>query len=183
MRMPINSGFRVRPIFAVLGLSAVFSVTAGCGDDGSGVTGLDIADLVGTYSLTKLSFDPQGSLPEADVLAALGTVPELIVTANNQAQIVYRDPISGLFKTVSASTKARTTTLRLSFGGSSGYSDLLLPRTLELSFSEASGVLSFDDESPDGARREQLVRLIPAWETEQLLDPAPGRLRVTFQRK
>lgn len=31
-------------------------------------------------------------------------------------------------------------------------------------------------------RRQKLIRLIQAWENEQLFDPVPGRLRVTFQR-
>jgi hypothetical protein len=144
---------------------------------------LDLEDLAGTYSLTKLSFDPQGALPEADILAALGTSPELIVTPNKQAQIVYQDPVSGLFTTISATAKTTKTALRLSFAGNSVYADLLLSRTMELAFSEASGTLTFDDESPDGVRRQKLTRLIQAWETEQLFDPVPGQLRVTFLRQ
>jgi hypothetical protein len=174
-------GWWIRP--SPLILTAVFASTVGCGGDGPSVTGLDMEDLVGTYSLTKLSFDPQGALPEVDILAALGTAPELIVTANNQAQIVYQDPITMLFTTIAATTKATKTALRLNFAGNSAYADLLLSRTMDLTFSEAVGALSFDDESPDGVRRQKLTRLIPEWVGEQLFDPVPGRLRVTFLRK
>ena len=71
----------------------------------------------------------------------------------------------------------------MTFAGNSAYADLLLSRTMELTFSEAAETLSFDDESPDGVRRQRLTRLIQAWEGEQLFDPVPGRLRVTFLRK
>ncbi len=174
---------RTRPSLPLLAVAAGLFLTAGCGGDGSSATGLDIEDLVGTYSLTKLSFDPQGALPEADILVALGTSPDLIVTANNQAQIVYQDPISGFFTTISATTKATKTALRLTFAGNSAYGDLLLSRNMEFTFSEASLTLAFDGEAPDGVRRQKLTRLIPAWVSEQLFDPTPGRLRVTFHRK
>jgi hypothetical protein len=144
---------------------------------------LDIQDLVGTYSMTRLAFDPQGTLPEANILAALGTTPELILTANSQGQIVYQDPISGLFTTVSCTTKITKTGLRVTFAGNSLYGDLLLSRTMDFSYSEAAGTLAFDDDSPDGVRRQKLTRLVPAWAGEQLFDPVPGRLRVTFQKQ
>jgi hypothetical protein len=147
------------------------------------VTGLQLETVVGTYSLTELFFDPQGALPETDIRAALGTAPELRVTANNEAQIVFQDPVSGFFTTISATAKTTKTALRLTFAGNSVYADLLMSRTMDFSFSEASGILSFNDESANGVRRQKLIRLIPALEEEQLLDPVPGRLRVTFQRQ
>lgn len=183
MRSRIIRGWRIRPIFLLLALLPGFAFLAGCGSDGSTVTGLDMEDLVGTYSLIGLSFDPQGALPEADILAAMGTSPDLIVTAGKQAQIVYQDPISGFFTTISATTKTTKTALRVDFAGNSVYADLLLSRTMDLTFSEASRTLSFDAESPDGVRRQKLTRLIQAWAGEQLFDPVPGRLRVTFERK
>ena len=173
----------IRPASQFLALSAGLSLMIGCGSDGSSSTGLDIQDLAGTYTLTTLAFDPQGALPEANILEALGVSPELIVTANNQAQIVYQDPISGLFTTISATAKTSKTALRLTFAGSSAYADLLLSRNMTLTYSEGSGALAFDDDAPDGVRRQKLVRLITAWENEQLFDPVPGRMRVTFQRK
>ncbi|MFH1763613.1 MAG: hypothetical protein ABIF09_05405 [Gemmatimonadota bacterium] len=183
MQSRTSHGGRTLPFPPRLALAAGLLLMVGCGGDGSSATGLDIEDLVGTYSLTKLSFDPQGALPEADILAALGTSPDLIVTANNQAQIVYQDPISGLFTTIAATTKTTKTALRLTFAGSSAYGDLLLSRNMDFTFSEASRTLAFDDEAPDGVRRQKLTRLIQAWQNEQLFDPTPGRLRVTFQRK
>lgn len=183
VRSLAKQGRRIRPSLPLLALAAGLAFTVGCGGDKSSVTGLDMEDLAGTYSLIRLSFDPQGALPETDILAALGTSPDLIVTTNYQAQIIYQDPISGLFTTISATTKTTKTGLRLSFAGNSAYADLLLSRTMELTFSEAAGTLSFDDESPDGVRRQRLTRLIQVWEGEQLFDPVPGRLRVTFLRK
>lgn len=174
---------RVRPFLSVLALAAGLTAQSGCGSDSSSPTGLDIQDLVGTYSMTRLAFDPQGTLPEANVLAALGTTPELILTADKQGQIVFQDPISGLFTTISGTTKATKTGLRITFSGNSVYADLLLSRTMEFSYSEAAGTLAFDDESPDGVRRQKLTRLIPAWASEQLFDPVPGRLRVTFLKQ
>ncbi len=173
----------VRPLLYTLALVAGLTFQSGCGGDGSSPTGLDIQDLVGTYSLTRLAFDPQGTLPEANILAALGTTPELILTSNNQGQIVFQDPISGLFTTISGTTKTTKTGLRVTFSGNSVYGDLLLSRTMEFSYSEAAGTLAFDDESPDGVRRQKLTRLVPGWANEQLFDPVPGRLRVTFQKQ
>ena len=173
----------IRPSLPRWALAAGFFLSVGCGGDGSSATGLDIQELVGTYSLTRLSFDPQGALPDADILVALGTSPELIVTANQQAQIVYQDPISGLFTTISATAKTTARGLRLTFSGNSLYADLLLSRNMEFAFSASTGTLAFDDESPDGVSRQRLVRLIQAWENEQLFDPVPGRLRVTFVPK
>jgi hypothetical protein len=144
---------------------------------------LDIQDLVGTYSLTSLAFDPQGSLPDTDLLGPLGTSPELIVTANKQAQIVYQDPISGFFTTISATAKTTKTGLKLTFAGNSAYANVAMSRTMEFTYAEANRTLSFDGDAPDGVRRQTLTRLVPAWASEQLFDPTPGRLRVTFQHE
>lgn len=183
MRSFAENGRRNRPALMTLAVGAGLLFMAGCGDDSSSVTGLQLETVVGTYSLTELFFDPQGALPETDILDALGAAPELRVTANKQAQIVYQDPVSGFFTTISATAKTTKTVLRLTFAGTSVYADLLLSRTMDFSFSEATGTLSFDDDSTTGVRRQKLIRLIPALESEQLFDPVPGRLRVTFQRK
>jgi hypothetical protein len=174
---------RISPFMWILVLAAGFSTLVGCGGDGSSVTGLDVQDLVGTYSLTSLAFDPQGLLPEADLLAPLGASPELIVTANKQAQIVYQEPISGFFTTILATAKTTSTGLKLTFAGNSVYADLALSRTMEFTFVDANGTLSFDGDAPDGVRRQTLTRLIPAWAGEQLFDPVPGLLRVIFRHE
>lgn len=183
MRSFAKHGWKNCPSLKPLVVGAGILFAAGCGGDGSSVTGLQLETVVGTYSLTELFFDPQGALPETDILEALGTAPELRVTANKEAQIVYQDPVTGFFTTISAAAKTTQTALRLTFAGNSVYADLLLSRTMDFSFSEASGTLSFNDDSASGVRRQKLIRLVPALESEQLFDPVPGRLRVTFQRQ
>lgn len=168
-----------------LAVSAAMAVSillsASCGDDGPTEPSLDIADLAGTYALTQLSFDPQGVLPELDVLAAVGTAPQLIVTVNKTAQIVYQDAISGLFQTIAASVRTTPTGLRLDFASGSNYAGLLLSRRMDFTFTASTRTLAFNTDAPDGANRQRLIQLVPAWANEQLLDPVPGRLRVTFK--
>ena len=171
---------RVAIRFGMALMFVVVLLAFGCGDDSSGPK-LSLSDLVGSYDLTQLAFDPQGVLPEANILAGLGTVPELIVTANNGAQVVYEDPTSGLFVTIGAAARRTKTGLRLDFNSGSRYEGLLLSRRMELTYSEGTRKLTFDGDSPDGVDRERLVDLYPDWADEQLLDPVPGRLRVTFQ--
>jgi hypothetical protein len=169
------SAFVVRPA-----LLAAIVVPGACGDNGPTEPTLDIADIAGTYALTRLSFDPQGVLPEKDILAALGTAPQLIVTIDKAAQIVYQDPATGLFTTIPASARTTTTGLRLDFSSNSGYASLLLSRRMEFTFTASTQTLVFDSAAPDGASRQRLVTLVPDWASEQLLDPVPGVLRVTF---
>jgi hypothetical protein len=165
------------------GTIAALSLSTGCGDDGSSVQNLDIEDLAGTYSLTLLAFDPQGALPEANILPALGVIPELIVTTSRTAQVVFQDPGSGLFTTIAATVRTTKTGLRVNFAGGSEAADLLLPRTTEFQYNETTRTLTLDEETTESVRRQRLVALVPDWQNEQLLDPVPGRLRVTFQRQ
>lgn len=165
------------------GMIAALAFTSGCGDDGTSTQNLSLEDLAGTYSLTVLTFDPQGALPETNILPALPAVPELIVTASKTAQVVFQDPGSGLFTTISATNRTTKTGLRISFASGSGFADLLFPRTMDFTYSETPRTLTFDDEATEGVRRQRLRALIPEWANEQLLDPVPGRLRVTFQRQ
>jgi hypothetical protein len=164
-----------------VGLIAGLLAVAACGDGGPTEPSLDVADIAGTYALTQLAFDPQGVLPEVDVLAAIGTAPQLIVTVNNAAQIVYQDPVSGLFTTIAATARTTPTGLRLDFNSNSAYAGLLLSRRMEFTFTAGTRTLAFDDDAPDGVNRQRLVQLVPVWANEQLLDPVPGRLQVTFK--
>ncbi len=162
-------------------LFAAIMVVGACGSDGPSEPALDIADIAGTYALTQLAFDPQGVLPEVNVLTAIGTAPQLIVTVNKAAQIVYQDPVSGLFTTIAASVATTPTGMRLDFDSKSPYAGLMLSRRMEFTFTASTRTLAFDDDAPDGVNRQRLVQLVPAWANEQLLDPVPGRLRVTFK--
>lgn len=172
----LGGGRRAGIALALVGLLAA----AACGDSPS-EPGLDIADIAGTYALTQLTFDPQGILPEADVRSALGTSPQLIVTVNKTAQILYQDPVSGLFVTIPASVRTTATGIRIDFNSGSAYPGLLLSRRMEFTFAAGARMLSFNGDAPDGVSRQRLVQLVPAWANEQLLDPVPGTLRVNFQ--
>jgi len=155
-------------------------VAMGCGDSPSEPS-FGIEDMVGTYALTQLAFDPQGVLPEANVLAELGTTPQLVVTANRQAQVVFEDPASGLFTTIGATVRVTSSGLRIDFNSGSAYRGLLLSRRLEFTYTAETRTLSFDGDAPDGVDRQRLIQFVPGWANEQLLNPVPGRLRVTFR--
>ena len=155
-------------------------LTAACGDSPSEPT-LDIADIAGTYALTQLTFDPQGVLPETDIRTVLGTSPQLIVTVNKTAQILYQDPVTGLFVTIPASVRTTPTGLHIDFDSGSAYPGLLLSRRMDFTFTLGTRMLAFSGDAPDGVSRQRLVQLVPAWANEQLLDPVPGTLRVNFQ--
>lgn len=174
-------------VFAPAGRGRLFSaalmallLAMGC-DDSPSEPSTGIAEMAGTYALTQLAFDPQGVLPEANILAELGTVPQLVVTADRAAQVVYEDPASGLFTTIGATVRATNSGMRIDFNNGSGYSGLLLSRRMEFTYTAGTRTLSFDSDAPDGVGRQRLVQLFPAWAGEQLLDPVPGRLRVTFR--
>ncbi len=168
---------RARP--AVL---AVALLAAACSDDPAEPT-LSNDDVAGTYNMTVLAFDPQGVLPEMNVLVRLNTTPQLILTTSGTAQVVFLDPISGLFRTIGGTYRTTTTGVRIDFNASSLYRELLLSRRMEFTHSgPAAGpkTLTFNAAAPDGVNRTRLLQLVPEWVTEQLLDPAPGILRISF---
>lgn len=144
----------------------------------------DVDAVVGTYALTTLRFDPQGTLPDQDIRAALGNAgTQLILTSDRSAQVVYRDPVSQLFVTVQGSFRISTQGVRIEWASNSQYRQLLLSRTMDYAFNPSAGTLTFDADAPDGALRARLQALVPAFQGEQLLDPTPGRLQVTFTRQ
>jgi len=158
---------------------AVLPLTA-CSDSTSSDK-MDLDALAGDYSLTVLRFDPQGTLPEQNILAALETDEiQLTLTLDREAQIVYRDPDTQLIVTIPGSFRPLAEGIRLEWASNSQYRQLLLSRTMEYSFNPASGTLVFDAEAPDGVSRARLLELVPAFQGEQLLDPTPGALTVTF---
>lgn len=165
-----------------LALTALVGVAAAaCGSDEE-PTGLDLDLVVGTYDLTTLRFDPQGSLPDTNILPTLGQDNvQLILTSSRTLQIVYQDPISNLFTTISGTFRTTDTGARLEFASNSEYRSLLLSRRMD--FTLTGTTLSFDAAAPDGVNRDRLIELVPAFEGEQLLEPVPGQLRVTFTRE
>lgn len=143
---------------------------------------LEISAVAGTYTMTALRFDPQGSLPESNILPVLGDPPTLTLTSAGQAQVVMRDPVTTLVVTIQGTFQTTPTGVRVDFASQSAFRQLLLSARMEFAFSEQAGTLSFAANAPDGVSRARLVELVPALATEQLLDPTPGALTVTFTR-
>lgn len=168
------------------GIAGIFSLVLtfplfSCGD-GTTAPVLDRDVVAGTYALTTLTFDPQGSLPEADIRARLGTNVQMILAPTGTVQIVYQDPVTNLFTTIQGTYRTTAAGIRVDFPSNAGHGSLLLPRRLDLTFNQAAGTLSFDGDAPDGVDRARLQQLVPDLANEQLLNPTPGRLRVTFTR-
>jgi hypothetical protein len=168
-------------LLCALSLFAAVTIS-GCGDDSpTEPPGLDLSAVVGTYNLTRLSFDPQGSLPITDVLPTLGqNNVQLILTQSRTAQVIFQDPITSLFTTLPGTFRTTESGIRLDFASNAGYQQLLFSRRMEFTLSGTS--LLFDAAAPDGVSRARLIQLVPALENEQLLEPTPGNLRVTFAR-
>lgn len=162
---------------------AALPALAACGDDATGPV-LDTALVTGTYSLTTLSFDPQGSLPAVDALAEIGTQPQLIIASSGTAQIVYQDPSTNLFTTITGSFRTTVDGARVTFDESSPYATLLLSRRMDFVLDSLTTPrrLRFDAAAPDGVNRARLIELAPALANEQLLNPVPGDLTVIFTR-
>lgn len=155
------------------------AVLAGCGGDASGPARAEVA---GTYHLAQLSFDPQGILPEVDILARLaGDVPRLVLAPGGEAQLVFEDPATGLISIANGTYSTPQSGVRVDFGASTAYRNVLLSRRMTFA-AGAGGTLTFQGTAPDGVERQRLVQLIPEYAGEQLLDPVPGQLTVVFTR-
>ncbi len=141
-------------------------------------------EVRGTYDLTVLKFDPQGVLPETDLKTRIiGTIPRLTLANSGQAQLVFQDPETGLI-TLSNATYSVTTggDVKLDFGSTNSlYAKTLLSRNMTFDYTEATRTLTFSGTSPDGVTRARLIQLVPEFRDEQLLDPVPGTLTVTFK--
>jgi hypothetical protein len=163
-------------------LGLVVTVGMACGDDPAGPV-LDTALVTGTWSLTTLAFDPQGSLAELDALDALGTQPQLILSPTGTVQIVYQDPTTNLFTTIAGSFRTTSNGARVTFDDNAPYATLLLSRRMDFVLdTTAARRLVFDGTAPDGVNRARLIQLEPDLADEQLLNPVPGTLEVVFTR-
>jgi hypothetical protein len=168
-----------RILFAVMAAAAL----SACGDSSDPIQVVDV-DVRGTYDLTALKFDPQGSLPEVDLKSRItGTIPRLTLASNGLAQLVFVDPETGLV-TLSNATYSVTAAgaVKLDFGTANTlYTKTLLSRNMTFSYTSATRTLTFAGTSPDGVSRTRLIQLAPEWKDEQLFDPVPGTLTVIFQ--
>lgn len=167
----------------LLSLSAVL-VFAACSDSSDPVQVVDV-DVRGNYDLTALKFDPQGVLPEVDLKSRItSTIPKLNLATNNQAQLVFTDPNTGLI-TVSNATYTVNNAgnqISLDFGtANTSYTQTFLSRKMTFGYNQTTHALTFSTASPDGVTRARLIQLVPEWKDEQLLDPVPGTLTVVFQ--
>jgi hypothetical protein len=162
-----------------IGLGLVVFLLMGCGGDAAGPARPDVA---GTYFLTALAFDPQGVLPEVDILPRLsGDVPRLVLAPAGEAQLVFEDPATGLISVANGTYSTPQDGVRLDFGADGAYRNVLLSRRMTFA-SGAGGTMTFVGTAPDGVSRQRLVQLVPEFADEQLLDPVPGQLTVVFTR-
>jgi hypothetical protein len=155
---------------------------AACDDDPSEPS-IPRDDVVGTYSLTSLTFDPQGSLPAVQIHTRFGTsIPaSAIVSSNGTLQFVVQDATTSQLLTVNGTYQTNPTGIDVTFQSSAPYAQILLSRNMRFTFNEASSTLTFSGEVND-ISRARLVALVPEFATEQLLDPTPGTLSVTLTR-
>lgn len=165
--------------FATILTGAV--LLAGCGGDPSGPSR---PELAGSYRLTVLTFDPQGMLPQVDLLARLGgaDVPRLVLAPTGEAQLIFEDPATGLIRTANGVYSTPQVGARIDFGTGTEYRAVFLSRRMTFAYADAAGTLAFDEAAPDGVDRARLVALVEEWAGEQLLDPVPGQLTVVFTR-
>lgn len=157
---------------------------AGCGGDSS-PSEPQRPDVTGTYTLTDLWFDPQGSLPDINLMARIeGPLPSLVLAANGQAQLVSRDPETGLVAVANATYSfTPANKVQFTFGaGSALHAQTFLSNAMQFTFVQPPRTLLFDETVPGGGiSRAALLRLVPEWQDEQLFDPVPGQLTVVYR--
>lgn len=148
-----------------------------CGGDPSSPSRPEVA---GTYTMTQLTFDPQGVLPEVNVLGRVGdAAPRLVLAPAGEAQLIFEDPVTGLIRTSTGRYTTPQGSVRVDFGDGDEFRTVLLSRRMV--FTGGSSI-TFEGSAPDGVSRQRLLQLVPEWADEQLLDPVPGQLTVTFTR-
>jgi hypothetical protein len=149
-----------------------------CGD----ASGPSRPEVAGSYLVTSLTFDPQGSLPAVDILTRLeGAVPRLVLAPAGEAQLVFEDPLTGLITTTNGAYSTPESGVRIDFGPNTAFRTVLLSRRMTFAVT-VEGTLEFDAPAPDGVDRARLIDLVPEFADEQLLDPVPGQLTVVFTR-
>lgn len=169
---------RRRLILAALAVLA--PALSACGGDDPTEPGIDPELVAGIYTPTVLGFDPQGSLQEVNLLDGIGQeiVPFLSVATNRSFQFLFIDNQTKEVVVASGTYETLTGGIRLTFKNATDARRLLLPTTLDLSFDELAGTLSFTGDV--SAPRARLFELVPEWANEPLADPVPGTLTVEF---
>jgi hypothetical protein len=166
--------------FAVLGAAAL---VAACDGDSSGPSLLQ-QDVMGTYTLTALSVDPQGSLPATNLLPLLdnGSIPELRLLAGGDAQLVFENSNGQLVVANASYTTAGSNLVRIDFGSDNNtlYQDILFSERMTFMFDDAANTLTFSGTAPDGIDRDRLIQIVPDWADEQLPANVLGVLTATF---
>lgn len=174
--MSTETAYRTRTFCFVLVAITLLS----CGGDAAGPSRPQVA---GSYDLTALTFDPQGSLPGVDILGRLeGNVPRLVLAPGGEAQLVFEDPATGLITTTDGAYSTPESAVRIDFGADNAFRSVLLSRRMTFAIDDAAATLGFDGAAPDGVPRDRLIQLVAEFADEQLLDPAPGQLVVEFTR-
>lgn len=171
-------------------ISAVLAsavVLGACGDDDPvrvDEPDLTRAEVAGQYLMTALAFDPQGSLSNVELLDSLdlANLPELVVASNEDSlQLVFRDPVGGLVRTVPGSYDLGDTGISVELSNSTEPAKLLLPRTIAYEFDATAETLSFSGDIDADTTR--LFVLAPEWSGEPVTNPLPGVLTVIFTRE
>ncbi len=181
MTRAVAGRFRPPTALAALLLLAMGAGACGDDDDPTDVDTIDLEEVVGIYDPTALEFDPQGSAPAADVLPLIqGTQPQLVISQTGVFQIAFLDPVTNLIETPGGSVEPTEAGVRLVFSEQAAADRLLLPRTVELEWDAAAGILSFSGAAE--VSRTRLLELFPdLYADEQFFDPTPGWLEVTFE--
>ncbi|MBI4545842.1 MAG: hypothetical protein HY703_11650 [Gemmatimonadetes bacterium] len=138
--------------------------------------------VVGVYEPTELVFDVQGQLPEKNILERVEPPdrPQLVITRTDTAQLVFRDPATGLVRAENGTYVLLSDGIGLRFSGSSALQQILLPARMDLKFNSEAATLSFSGEV--FVPVPQLKALVPEFAQEPWVDTVPGVLRVVFTR-
>ncbi len=167
---------------------ATLVVVGGCDDEDKTPfePGLDRRVVVGVYEITRLTFDPHGSLPEIDVVDLLDPAiqPRFVVAADGTVQIAFIEPATGKFIAPEGTYETLTDGIRVEFEkdeAAKQVQGVLLPRKVDLVYMDTNETLSYAGDSDVALAR--LVDLVPAWKNEQLRDPVRGRLEIVFRRR
>lgn len=177
---------RGRPTGRLTVLALVVVLFAGACGDGDGPTGppLDFEELQGLYAVLTLTFDPQGSAPAADVLAALeaaGQSPLLNIGRTGDFQLFFRDPVSGNVRNVGGEVEGAGDQVELVFTTQADADLFLFPRRLTLTHDDQAETLTFSGQA--NVSRMRLLQLFPElYAEEQLFDPTPGTLTAGFEK-
>ncbi len=182
----IRRGPRQGIISKTLGAAALVVMLTACGDDGpTGPPLLELQDIQGLYETLTITFDPQGSAPAADVLAALeasGVSPELNIGSTGNFQIFFRDPVTGDVDQANGTVTTRTDGVDLIFESQAQADLFVFPIQLPLDYDADSETMSFSGST--NANTERLLELFPELYADEPWTSAtiPGTLTVGFQR-